>query len=307
MGRHRVRVSILYGLLVLSLFLLLSGCEKLSEIKFVSKIIPQKETFQVKGTIVAKVNGMPITLEQLEQEIQGYNELVGVPEAQITTREQKIAYLDEELVRRYLFYQEAIERGLDKQPRTQELLMNLEVNVVAGQFIQEQVENLTVTSSEIEDFYDLYREQYRQTEDREIREIVLDSEAEAKGVLIELLQGADFGRLAQERSRAESASSGGQLGFIKKGQRGADFARFDEVAFSPSLQAGQISNIFKDKHGYYIIKVEQIKGGQSQPLSEVWDEIKTNVLFLKQQQKLQDFSSRLMEDAEVVIYKERIE
>jgi len=306
MGINKRLISVLYGFLAIALFLFLSGCEELSKLKFVSKIMPKGKAFQVEGTIIAKVDDMPITLEQLEQEIQGYNELVGVPEAQITTREQRIAYLNEELIRRYLFYKEAKQRGLDKQPKTQELLRSLEINVVAGQFMQEEVENLLVTSSEIEGFYDLYREQYRQTEDREIREIVLNSEAEAKEVLIELLKGADFARLAQERSQAKSASSGGLLGSIKKGQRGPDFARFDEVAFSPSLQAGQISNIFKDKQGYYIIKVEQIKGGQSQPLSEVWDEIKTNVLFLKQQEKLQDLSSRLMEDAEIVIYKEKI-
>jgi peptidyl-prolyl cis-trans isomerase C len=306
MAKKRVGVSIFCGLFVLSLFLLLSGCEKLSEIKFVSKIVPKKEVFSVKGTIIAKVNDMPITLELLEQEIQNYNQLVNIPEARLTTNQQKLAYLNEELIRRYLFYQEAKARGLDKKAETQELLRNLEINLLANQFLQSEIENILVTSSEIEDFYNLYKEQFRQVEERKIREILLDNEAEAKQVLIELLQGEDFARIAQERSRAESSTRGGNLGVVKKGQRGNDFLRFDEVAFSPSLVVGQISNIFKDKGGYYIIKVEEIKGGQTRGLSEVWDEIKTNVLFLKQQQKYQELTSRLLKDAYVVIYEEKI-
>ena len=163
-----------------------------------------------------------------------------------------------------------------------------------------------VTSSEIEDFYNAYREQYRQTQERRVREILVNTEAEARQALIELLQGADFASLAKERSRSESAARAGDLGFITKGQLGDDFLRFDEVAFSPSLEVGQTSNIFKDKRGYYIIKVEEIKGGQPRTLSEVWDEIKTNVLFLKQQQKYQELTNRLLQDAQVVIYKEKI-
>ncbi|MFC1657776.1 peptidyl-prolyl cis-trans isomerase [Candidatus Omnitrophota bacterium] len=284
----------------------LAGCEKLAQLPFVSKLVSKEKFMPVEGTIIAKVNGMPITLEYLEQAIQGYNELVGSPEAQITAREEKLAYLNEELVRSYLFYQEAKKQGLDKLPKNQELLRNLEINVLANQLLQQKTENILVTSSEVEDFYNLYKEQYRQTEERQVREIVLDNEAGAKETLIELLKGADFGQLARERSQSENASSGGSLGFIKKGQRGNDFLRFDEVVFSPALGAGQISNVFKDKRGYYIVKVELVRGGQAKSLSEVWDEIKRNVLFLKQQQKLQELSSQLMEGAQIVVYEERI-
>jgi peptidyl-prolyl cis-trans isomerase C len=298
MRQNRVWVFLFVGTLALSLL----GCERLSEIRLISK----KKDFPVQGTIIAKVDDMPITLEQLQEELQSYNVLVDSPEAQITTREQKLAYLNEGLVRRYLFYQEAKARGLDKQAKTQELLRNLEVNILAEQLAQSEIENILVTSSEIEDFYNLYKEQYRQEEERRITEMVLETEAEAKEVLIELLKGADFATLARERSCAQSASRGGDIGIIKRGQRGSDFSRFDEIAFSHSLESGQISNIFKNKGQYYIIKIRGIKGGQTKALSEVWDEIKTNVLFLKQQQKLQELSSQLLKDAKVVIYTEKV-
>ncbi|MFH1678661.1 MAG: peptidylprolyl isomerase [Candidatus Omnitrophota bacterium] len=287
---------------ICGLVLSLAGCDKISNLNPISR----NKGLSVQGVIVAKVNDTPITLEQLDQEIQNYNELMDNPELKITTTEQKLSYLNDELVRRYLVYQEAKTRGLDKQAKIKELLRNLEVNVLANQLIQEEIDNIVVTSSEVEDFYNLYKDQYKQIEERKIREILVDAENTARDVLVELLRGADFDALARQYSRAQSASSGGDLGFIKKGQRGADFSQFDDVAFSPSLTAGQLSSIFKGKGGYYILKVQEIRGGQLRTLSDVWDEIKKNLTFLKQQQKLQELINKISKDADIVVYKEKI-
>jgi len=298
---HKRKVLALFifmGLLLLSSV----GCEKLEKLQFAAK----KNIVQPQGTVIAKVDNLPITLEQLDQEIQNYNQLIENPAARINTREQKLSYLNDELIRRHLFYLEAKVSGLDQRPKVQEILRSLEINVLANQLMQDEIGNLTVTSSEVEDFYNIYKDQYQQAEERKIREIAVDSEQEAKDVLIELLRGTDFATIASARSRAESASKGGDLGFIKRGQRGADFAAFDEVAFSRSLNANQISNIFKVKERYYIIKVEAIRGGQARPLSEVWDEINKNVLFLKQQQKLQEIASALLKKNKVVIYEDKV-
>lgn len=297
-------------LFILVILLILSsvGCDKIEKLSSKMGVsIPRKmKAIQPQGTVIAKVDDLSITLEQLDQEIQNYNDMVGDAGAKITTREQKLAYLNEELVRRYLLYMEAVAKRLDEKPKTQELLRNMEINVLANQFLQDEVGGLTVTSSEVEDFYNLYKEQYRQEEERRIREILVNTEDEAKEVMIELLKGTDFASLATQRSRAESASKGGDLGFIKRGQMGPDFSRFEEVAFSRSLEAGQTSNIFKDKNGYYIIKVEEIRGGQAKALTEVWDEIKRSVLFLKQQQKLQELISGLTKKTKVVVYEDKI-
>jgi len=279
------------------------GCEKIEKLK-----LPYKKAVPVPtGTVIAKVgDNLFVTLEQLDQEIKNYNELTDNPEAKLMTREQKMAYLNEELIRRYLLYLEAKARRLDEQPKTQEILNNLEINVLANQFLQDEIGNMQVTASEVESFYNLYKDQYQQPEERRIREIMVGDEAAAKDILIELLKGADFAAIAKERSQAATAANGGDLGLITKGKLGADFTRFDAVAFSSSLEIGQTSNVFKDKGGYYIIKLESKKGGQVRPLSEVWDEIKNSILFLKRQQKLQEITNDLSKKTKVVIYEDKI-
>jgi peptidyl-prolyl cis-trans isomerase C len=302
------------GTLLICLGLLVffcAGCEQIGKLQFGTKPPkpkpkPQAKVFQPQGTVVATVEDLAITLEQLDQDIQNYNQLVDNPAAKISTREQKLAYLKEELVRRYSLYLEAKARGIDQRPKVQEIMQSLEINVLANQLVQDEIGNMNVTSSEVEDFYKIYKDQYQQAEERKIREIAVSSEAEAKDALIDLLKGGDFATIAAQRSKTDSASKGGSLGFLKKGQRGTEFAAFDEVAFAPALKAGQVSNIFKVKNLFYIISVDEIRGGQIRPLSEVWDEINKSIMFLKQQQKLQEMTGGLSKKNKVVLYEDKI-
>jgi len=277
----------------------LAGCEKFNLLKLIrgtknETSLPSQVT-TVKGTVIAKVNNMPLTLEDLNQEIGAYNSMVSLdrPELKISTREQKIKYLKDEMVRRALMYQEALNRGLD---RDEEALSALEKNkrdILVLELVKKETERVEASSTEIEEYYNTYKEQLKEPEKRQIREIVLSTEQEASEVYIQLLQGADFATLAKERSKALSGKDGGDLGFIEKGKKSA---QFDAVAFSDTLEAGKLSNIFKGPDGYYILKLEAKKGGKQKTLTEMWDDIKRGLTFLKQQQKIEDLVGKLSRD-----------
>jgi peptidyl-prolyl cis-trans isomerase C len=292
----------LFLFIALAVIFPLAGCEKLN------LNLPGLPTFQPEGTVVAKVNDIYITLDQLNQEIDNINALAAYYkiEPKKFTTEEKITFLKESLVPKILFYKEARARGLDKQAKIKESLLNVQIQVLYEQFIKQQAADLTATPQEIEGYYNLYKDQFRQQEERRVREIVGNTEEEAKEILIDLLKGSEFASLAQQRSKAESAAKGGDLGFIKKGQRGEDYKRFDEVAFSPSLEIGQISTIFKDKKGYFILRLDGSRGGQTTPLNEVWDQVKETVLYYKQQQKIQDLRDSLSKKAKIEIYQEKV-
>jgi len=68
--------------------------------------------------------------------------------------------------------------------------------------------------------------------------------------------GEEFSKLASEYSDdTNSALSGGELGFMK---RGTLVAEFEEVAYS--LSPGDISKIIKTEFGYHIIKLIERRG-----------------------------------------------
>jgi parvulin-like peptidyl-prolyl isomerase len=293
------------------LFLSLAGCDQIGKIINPRKAPVSVNTgiqapvIKVKGTVIAKVNNIPVTLEDLNEEIAAYNDMVpqDKPELKITTREKKIDYLKNELVRRALLYQEALNRKLDLKDEIIGALEKARQNLLVMELVRTDAEKVEVTSKDIEDYYNSYKEEFRSPEERQIREIVVASEQEAKDILIQLLQGADFAALAKERSKSASASNGGDLGFIQKGQKAA---QFDAVAFSDTLEAGKNSSIFKIPEGYSIIKLEAKRGGQQVSLSDTWDRIKQGLTFLKQQQKIEELVSRLSTQEKIEIYEGEI-
>lgn len=296
--------------IILSVFLFfgLYGCDKITGLT--SKKVETKEekaqvTPLVKGPIIAKINNIPIALDDLTQEIEAFNAMVpeNRPEAKITTREKKIDYLKNEMVRRVLLYQQALDKGLDKKEEVLRALEKTKQDLLVVELVREEAAKVEVSSAEIEDYYNRYKEQLKEPEERQVREIVVPTEAEAKDILIELLKGADFAELARQRSKAVSANNGGDLGFIARGKKSA---QFDAVAFSDSLEAGQYSNIFKGPDGYYILKLEVKRGGKQKSLSEMWDDIKRGLQFLKQQQRIEDLIGKLSQEAKIEIYEGEI-
>jgi foldase protein PrsA len=269
------------------------GCDKLDFLKpkatDTRKAMPERE---VKGTLIAKVGNVSITLEDLNQEIDFFNANVppDKPELKITTRDQKISYLKNELVRRALLYQKALDEGLDRNQEVLDALEKAKMNMVVLELVKKETQNVDVPSKEIEDYYNTFKEQLKEPEERQLREIVVSTEQEAKDVMIQLLQGADFATLAKEKSKSVSAKNGGDLGMLAKGKKSA---AFDAVAFSDSLEVGKVSSIFRGPDGYYILKLEARKGGKVKTLSEMWDDIKRGLTFLKQQKKIEDLISKL--------------
>ena len=85
--------------------------------------------------------------------------------------------------------------------------------------------------------------------------MLLSSEEEAKEIKAELDSGADFAQLAKQYSQHESKDTGGDLGWLKKGEKGSE--TFDAIAFT--LELNKVSPPVKDKletqGGYWVIKI----------------------------------------------------
>jgi len=293
---------ILFALMSL-LFGGIFGCDKFNSFvqkKAEPKTVLQPSIIEPKGPIVAKVNNISIGLDDLNEEIALYNANVPAerPETKIVTKEQKVNYLRNEVIRRALIYQHALDKGLERSDEVRQALEKNKRDLMVLQDIKDITKSITVTSKEVEDYYNTYKEQLKEPEERQISEIVVNTEQEARDILIQLLQGADFTTLAKSNSKASSAKDGGSLGFIQKGKRSA---QFDAAAFSDSLDVGKISSIFKTPDGYSIVRLEAKRGGKQKPLSEMWDDINRGLVFLKQQQAIEELIGKLSRDAKIEV------
>ena len=285
----------------------LMGCDLLKPKSPVKTAAKQEEavTVPVRGTLIARVNNYPLILEDMNDEVDNYNNLVPAdqPQMKITSKDQKVDYVKNDMVRRILLYQEGMDRGLERKEEIQKALEKAKMELVVMELIKEEANKIEVSSAEIEDYYNKFKDQLKEPEERQIREIMVSTEQEARDVLITLLQGADFPTTAKERSKLPNARAGGDMGFVQKGKNSA---QFDSVAFSDSLDVGKVSNYFKGADGYYILKIEAKRGGKQKPLSEIWDDIKKGLTFLKQQQRVEELIQKLSRQAKIEIYEGEI-
>jgi peptidyl-prolyl cis-trans isomerase C len=100
----------------------------------------------------------------------------------------------------------------------------------------------------------VYNEAIKQTPNEQevrARHILVATEGEAKDIEAQLKNGADFAKLAKEKSKDPGAAEGGDLGYFTKDQMVPEFA---EAAFK--LDKGQISDPVKTQFGWHIIQIE---------------------------------------------------
>jgi hypothetical protein len=256
-----------------------------------------------------------VSAADLNKEVENYNALLaaqGAAEGKIDTRDKKVAYLRNEIVRRYMLYQEALDRGLDKKEDVAKDIEYAKINVLVSKLMSDELEKVEVSDQEVEDFYNKNKdsELFREPEQRKVLEIVTNTEDEAKQVNIQLLQGGDFAALSKQFSKSPKAQEGGDLGFLTYEYDPARRIRFDkfyEVAFAPTLEAGGISNIFKGPDGFYIVKIESIKKSEVKALSDIREALKNLLLLDKQKGILADMVKKLQGEIKVEIYEEKVD
>jgi peptidyl-prolyl cis-trans isomerase C len=282
----------------------LSGCDLLNN---PSKIIPA--TKKSIGDVVAEVNGDYITLEDLNKEIDALNVSLASqdPNLKIDSVDKKKEYL-KDMIDRKLLYQEAIARGLDRDPEILQQGDNFKVNLLVTKLLSDEMKGLEVSAQDVENAYQEIKDRLKEPEQRHVREIVVPTKNEANEILAQLLTGSDFGEIAMQRSKAKSSSKGGDLGFIARGSKGEGSDFFDSVVFSPTLEVGSLSQVFKATDGYYIVKLEEQKDGRQIALSEVHDKIKQSLQQQKQQEKIKSIIDKIYQQkqAKIIKYESKI-
>jgi parvulin-like peptidyl-prolyl isomerase len=137
--------------------------------------------------------------------------------------------------------------------------------------------------TKIEQYYKDHHDEFTAKQEVKLRMIMIPAKANdgnatsqksmAEEILGKLAGGAEFDRMAQIYSEDSSRDLGGDWGWI---ERKTLAPGLEKVAFS--LPVGKVSNIVEFNNNYYILKVEEKRGGSTRSLAEVRDEIEKKLL-----------------------------
>lgn len=154
-------------------------------------------------------------------------------------------------------------------------------------------DRVNITPDDISAYYEQHKENFSQPELRKYRIIQLKTEDDAKAVLKQLKDGANFGTLVKEKSiDIISRKTDGYTDWMEKNTT-------PEALIQANLaEKGQLSSVIKSGETYLIANLAEIKPEQAKPLSEVSQEIAANLkqeraldAYYAQQQKLSEGAS----------------
>ena len=143
-------------------------------------------------------------------------------------------------------------------------------------------DQVKVYTGDIEEYYDSHIEEFSVPEDLHLRHILLrvlpgadesvrmEKRKTMEGLLERVRAGEDFGELAKIYSEDPgSKKGGGDLGYVKKGTLVPEVER---AAFD--LKPGEVSDIVSSSFGLHLIKVEDYRASNVEPLEGVKEKIR---------------------------------
>ena len=147
--------------------------------------------------------------------------------------------------------------------------------------VMDSMKKLVVSPNKIQDYYRQHRAEFTSKEQIKLRMIMVSGKsgdqasqkAMAEEILSKLVKGAEFERMAQIYSEDSTRDLGGDWGWVDHGTLAAPL---EKIAYN--LPVGKISNIIDLSGNYYILKVEDKRGGVTRSFAEMRDQIESKLL-----------------------------
>jgi len=281
---------------------------------------------------VAVINGETITVDKLNRM---YNNLNTQMRTNYDANGGKGAFL-ENYIRKRLLIQEAFKHGFDKQPDVAAAVEAARESTLFDRYVRDVVAAPIVTDKDIKEYYTAHPDDFATPEKVHVRHIVVGvtnvgpapktkaqalerieaiaselhaadaatAQAKPDPATLAKLRMAHFMDAAKKYSEDASAESGGDLGWVTKGQLDSDF---EAVAWN--LKPGVISGIVQTKFGYHLIMVE----GRQAPGTEPFEVVKSGVREYLMTQKAADvvnavakLTNELRDNSRISVFPENI-
>jgi len=212
------------------------------------------------------------------------------------TAEQKAALLDQ-LVSMHLAADAAQKAGLDKGKDVQAQLELTRMNILADAQFKKMMADTPVTDADVQAEYDTQVAAMPKAGGTEYNasHILVDSKVTADAIIADLKKGADFAKLAKEKSKDGSKDNGGDLGWFTPETMVKPFA--DAVV---ALQKGKYTEQpVESQFGWHVILLHDSRAGSPPPPPPALADVRDQVVQLVQRKRLQTYLEELRKAAKI--------
>lgn len=294
------------------------------------KIFDPEEAVSGLPEVLAKVNGEPITREEMRRLLAdplALGQVQAELDSQNSATEELRRVALKMLIQRRLILDEAGRRNIavsDKevddavmtlrgrfedlpsfgawmqlQGVNEETLFDvLRDELLAARMREALLKDVQLTDQQVQDYYDAHKEDLAVGEEVRLQIIAVSSRAEAEEIVKALQGGASFARLAQERSQGKRAAQGGDTGWV------------DATTLTPSLKAvvgtlkpGDAGGPFQSgAEEYLIVGLQGRRPILAKDRSEARPEIERRLLRERQQEAIDAWMAEQEEKATIELF-----
>jgi peptidyl-prolyl cis-trans isomerase C len=232
-----------------------------------------------------KVNGKEIPQSRINAGVKS-RVSQGMPDTPELRNSVKDALVNQEIIA-----QEAMKRGLNKKPDVAAAIDINRQDILVNAYVQDYLERNPVSEDVLKKEYERIKSQMGGREYK-ARHILVENENEAKDVIAQIKKGANFEKLAAERSKDTGTKDrGGDLDWNVPGNFVKPFG--DALA---KLKKGQMSDVpVQSNFGWHVIRLDDERPFQAPN----YDAVKQNIQRSMQQQMVQKMLAELRSKAKV--------
>ena len=220
------------------------------------------------GSSLAKVNGVAIPQSRLEFIVKART-LQGQPDSPETRKT-----LREDLITEEVIAQEALKKGLDKDPDFITQLEMARQTALVRAYQVDYIKNHPVSDEELRKEYEAVKAQMGDKEYK-AHHVLVGSEAEAKDIIARIKKGTKLEKIAQEKSLdTGSKAKGGELEWSPA----ASYVQpFGEAL--TQLSKGQLTEQpVHTNFGYHVIRLDDVRPLKVPPFEEIKQNLAQRVL-----------------------------
>ena len=242
----------------------------------------------------------------------------------ITADTELVKRLDDLRKQMHADSMEDLEKAAEAQGISfEDFKQNMKNNILTQRVIGQEVGgHITVSSQEIQQYYDQHKSELQRPEQVRLSEILISTQttavknekgettlpdtpspdvvaqaqAKANQVYEMLKKGGNFDDLAKKYSNGPTSSIGGDLEYFKRGTLSKEL---ETQVFS--LKAGEYTEPVRTNQGFVILKVTEHQSGGIPPLKDVENQIQEQIYMTKMQPALRDYLTKLREEAYIDI------